>query len=203
MHILPPLKYDYNALEPVIDTQTMQIHHTRHHQAYIDKLNAGLQSHPEHLDRSLEDLLRKTKELPNSLQGIVRNHGGWHHNHSLFWEIMREPHEDSRPDADSQIIQGLSQIFGSFEDFQSAFSEKAIAHFGSGWCRLVQSGDILEIITTSNQDSPVMDDKKPLLGIDLWEHAYYLHYQNKRADYVSARWSVVDWDIVEQLYHNN
>lgn len=163
MYILPPLKYEYNALEPVIDTQTMQIHHTRHHQAYIDKLNAGLQNHAEYLDRSLEDLLNKIKKLPDNLQGIVRNHGGGHYNHSLFWEIMRTPHNDNSPDSDSQIGQAICQKFGSFKSFQTTFRDKAIEHFGSGWCWLIKSDNSLEIITTSNQDSPLMDNKIPLL----------------------------------------
>ncbi len=214
MYTLPTLKYDYHTLSPVIDPQTMEIHHTRHHQAYIDKLNAGLQTHPEYADRSLEELLDKIKELPDSLQGVVRNHGGGHHNHSLFWDIMRAPREDNRPHPDSQIGQAISQTFESFEAFQSQFSDKAVGHFGSGWCWLVSlpsyqegSGEIisniwkkLEIITTANQDSPLMNGKTPLLCVDLREHAYYLHYQNKRADYVSARWSVVDWERVNENF---
>lgn len=142
----------------------------------------------------------KIKELPDSLQGIVRNHAGWHHNHSLFWKIMGPAQESNKPTEWSVLHQAIIRIFWSFESFQSQFSDKAVAHFGSGWCWLVQSGDNLEIITTTNQDSPLMDGKTPLLWLDLWEHAYYLHYQNKRADYVSARWSLVNWDEVEQNF---
>lgn len=200
MHTLPPLPYAYTALEPIIDTQTMQIHHTKHHQTYIDKLNAGLTPYPEYQSRSLEDLLTKIKELPDTLQGVVRNHGGGHHNHSLFWTIMRPAQSDNRPTPESALATAIDSQFGSFESFQQQFSDKAVAHFGSGWCWLVKSGDTLEIITTSNQDSPLIDGKTPLLGLDLWEHAYYLHYQNKRADYVSARWSVVNWEGVEKKF---
>jgi superoxide dismutase, Fe-Mn family len=198
MHTLPPLPYTYDDLEPFIDAMTMQIHHTKHHQTYIDKLNAWLSGHPTYESWSVRDLLTKIKELPDSLQAIVRNHAGWHHNHSLFWKIMRPAQENNKPTEWSALHQAVVSTFWSFESFQSQFSDKAVAHFGSGWCWLVKSGDSLEIITTTNQDSPLMNNKTPLLWLDLWEHAYYLHYQNKRADYVSARWTLVNWDEVEK-----
>ena len=198
MHTLPQLPYSYDALEPIIDTQTMQIHHMRHHQTYIDKLNAGLSTHPQYEWRSAQELLEKIKELPDSLQSIVRNHAWWHANHSLFWKIMRSSTENNMPSTNSLLYQAIIENFSSFESFQTLFNDKAVAHFGSGWCWLVKSSDNLEIITTPNQDSPLMNWQQPLLGLDLWEHAYYLHYQNKRADYISARWSLVNWDEVEK-----
>jgi Fe-Mn family superoxide dismutase len=211
MHTLPPLPYTYDALEPVIDVMTMQIHHTRHHQTYIDKLNAWLSTYPSYESWSVRDLLIKIKELPDSLQGVVRNHAWWHHNHSLFWKIMKPAQENNRLTAWSAIEQAIINTFWSFEVFQSQFSDKAVGYFGSGWCWLVQFDEMshplgkgglggFEIITTTNQDSPLMNGKIPLLWLDLWEHAYYLHYQNKRADYISARWSLVNWDEVEKNF---
>jgi Fe-Mn family superoxide dismutase len=149
---------------------------------------------------SVTELLTKIKELPDSLQGIVRNHAWWHANHSLFWKIMRPVQENNKLSEWSTLHQAIIDTFWSFESFQSSFSDKAVAHFGSGRCWLVKSGDTLEIITTTNQDSPLMDSKIPLLWLDLWEHAYYLHYQNKRADYVSARWNVINWEEVEKNF---
>jgi Fe-Mn family superoxide dismutase len=215
MHTLPQLPYSYDALEPLIDAMTMQIHHTRHHQTYIDKLNAWISAHPIYESWSVTELLEKINELPDSLQGIVRNHAWWHANHSLFWKIMRSTTDNNMPTEWSALHQAIIKIFWSFESFQSSFSDKAVAHFGSGWVWLVSypldkgrsetsaPGVGLggfEIITTSNQDSPLMNWKIPLLGLDLWEHAYYLHYQNKRADYISARWSLVNWDEVEKNF---
>lgn len=201
MHTLPPLPYSYDALEPVIDSMTMQIHHTKHHQTYIDKFNAWLSTHPNYEWLSVVELLEKTKELPEAIQNIVRNHGGWHANHTLFWKIMKSSTDNNRPTDWLSINQAIISTFWSFEAFQSNFSDKAIAHFWSWWCRLIQAETELKIITTSNQDSPIMDGNIPLLWLDLWEHAYYLHYQNKRADYVSARWSLVNWQEVEKNFN--
>jgi len=200
MHTLPQLPYSYDALEPIIDTQTMQIHHMKHHQTYIDKLNAWLSTHPQYEWWSAQELLEKIKELPDSLQGIVRNHAWWHANHSLFWTIMRSSTENNMPSTDSSLYQAIVENFWSFDSFKDQFSSDWVAHFGSGWVWLVKDWTKLSIITTSNQDSPLMNWKTPLLGLDLWEHAYYLHYQNKRADYISARWSLVNWDEVEKNF---
>ena len=195
---LPNLPYAYDALEPVIDRETMQIHHTKHHQTYIDKLNAGLESYPEYSTWSLTDLLTKKDELPDSLQGIVKNHAGGHHNHSLFWTIMRSPSDNNLPTG--EIAQVINDTFWSFEAFKDKFSTTATNQFGSGWAWLVKSGESLEVISTANQDSPLMDHKTPLLGLDVWEHAYYLNYQNKRPAYIEARWSVINWEKVNELY---
>ncbi len=195
---LPPLPYAYDALEPVIDRETMQVHHTKHHQTYIDKLNAGLESYPDYSDWSLKDLLTKIKELPEDLQKVVKNHAGGHHNHSLFWTIMKAPADNNLPTG--TLAQAINDNFGSFEGFKDKFSTAATNQFGSGWAWLVKSGESLEVIATANQDSPLMDGKTPLLGLDVWEHAYYLNYQNKRPAYIEARWSVVNWEKVEELY---
>lgn len=198
MHTLPNLPYSYDALEPIIDAQTMQIHHTKHHQTYIDKLNAWLSAHPTYESWSVVELLNKINELPDSLQGIVRNHAGGHANHSLFWKIMRPASENNQPNLSWSLGQAITNQFGSFESFKDQFSTVAVNHFWSGWAWLVQNGDTLEIMSTSNQDSPLMQNKMPLLWLDIWEHAYYLHYQNKRADYIASRWSLVNWDEVEK-----
>ena len=195
---LPPLPYSYDALEPIIDRETMQIHHTKHHQTYIDKLNAGLESYPDYSDWSLKDLLTKIKELPEDLQKVVRNHAGGHHNHSLFWTIMKAPSDNNLPTG--EIAQAIVDSFWSFQAFKDTFSTAATNQFGSGWAWLVKSGDNLEVIATANQDSPLMDGKTPLLGLDVWEHAYYLNYQNKRPAYIEARWSVINWEKVNELY---
>lgn len=195
---LPPLPYAYDALEPIIDRETMQIHHTKHHQTYIDKLNAGLESYPDYSDWSLKDLLVKIRELPEDLQKVVKNHAGGHHNHSFFWTIMRPATEKNSPS--ETLAQAITDSFGSFEVFKDKFSTAATNQFGSGWARLVKVGDNLEVIATANQDSPLMEGKTPLLGLDVWEHAYYLNYQNKRPAYIEARWSVVNWEKVEELY---
>lgn len=196
---LPNLPYDYNALEPVIDEQTMRIHHTKHHQWYINNLNSGLESHPDYADWSLDDLLTKIKELPDALQSIVRKHAGWHANHSLFWKIMRPSQENNAPSG--EISNAINETFWNFEDFKDKFAAAWAGQFWSGWAWLVKNNDgSLQVLATPNQDSPLMNGQTPLLGLDVWEHAYYLQYQNKRADYIDARWSVVDWEKVNELY---
>lgn len=195
---LPELPYAYDALEPVIDRETMQIHHTKHHQTYIDKLNAWLQPHPSYESWSVSNLLQKIEELPTDLQPIVKNHGGGHANHSLFWKIMRKPQENNLPVG--TLAQAIDAQFWSFATFKDKFTTAATNQFGSWWAWLVQSGDNLEIISTPNQDSPLMNWKTPLLWLDVWEHAYYLQYQNKRAAYIDARWSLVNWEKVNELY---
>jgi superoxide dismutase, Fe-Mn family len=200
-HSLPALPYAYSALEPFFDAQTMEIHHTKHHQAYIDKLNAALTGTP-FADLPVEDLLRRFNEVPEdpstgsgqALRTAVRNHGGGHANHSLFWTILAPPSTDTKPD--DALEQALTQAFGSVQDFKVQFSEKATTLFGSGWAWLVVDNGSLKIETTPNQDSPLMQGRTPILGLDVWEHAYYLHYQNKRPEYVAAFWSVVNWNEV-------
>ena len=202
MYTLPQLPYDYTALEPLIDAQTMQIHHTRHHQTYIDKLNAGLASYPQYQWLSVEELLKQFDTLPDVLKPVVRNHGGGHANHSLFWIIMCPIAESEKSKAEStKLMEEINQSFGSFESFEEQLSMAALNQFGSGWAWLVQNSEGgLQIISTSNQDSPLLQWLTPLMGIDVREHAYYLTYQNKRADYINDRWHVVDWTKVAERF---
>jgi len=195
--ILPPLPYDFAALEPHIDTQTMQIHHGKHHQAYINNLNAALDKHPELYQKALEDLLRGTNSVPEDIRTAVRNNAGGHHNHSLFWTVMspKGGGEPSGPLADA-----ITQTFGSFVKFKEQLSTAAATRFGSGWAWLAVVGSKLEVISTPNQDSPLMDGKVPILGLDVWEHAYYLKYQNRRPDYIAAWWNVVNWPEVAKRF---
>lgn len=198
MHTLPPLSYSYDALEPHIDARTMEIHHTKHHQAYIDKLNAALEMHPDLQDSSVEGLLRSLETLPQSIQVAVRNHGGGHSNHSIFWETIG-PDGGGEPEGD--LGRDISEVFGSFSAFQEQFAAAAMGQFGSGWAWLAWSKtDGLHVAGLPNQDSPHLYGHEPLLGIDVWEHAYYLKYQNKRPDYVSAFWNIVDWRAVAKRY---
>jgi superoxide dismutase, Fe-Mn family len=195
---LPQLPYAYEALEPIIDKETMNIHHTKHHQTYVTKLNEAIAPHAELAGKSLEDLLRNIESVPAAARTAIRNHGGGHHNHSLFWKIMRPAQQNNAPTG--RLADHLNSTFGSFEKFKEAFSKNALDQFGSGWSWLVISRqgnqDTLELVKTANQDSPLMEGKRPILGIDVWEHAYYLKYQNRRADYVSAWWNVVNWDEI-------
>ena len=191
---LPTLSFEYSALEPAIDQLTMEIHHTKHHQTYIDKLNAGLELHVDLQTKPLTELLSSVSSLPPEIQGIVKNHGGGHHNHSLFWESLVAG--GSTPSETLSAL--LTTAFGSVDQFKTTITEQAIGHFGSGWAWLVQAEDkSLKVISTPNQDSPLMQGLTPLLGIDVWEHAYYLKYQNKRPEYVQAWWSIINWSIVE------
>lgn len=196
-HTLPPLPYAYNALEPHIDAMTMEIHYTKHHQAYIDKLNTALEKHPELQDKTVEELVADLDLVPEDIRTAVRNHGGGHLNHSLFWESLA-PAKGQAPEG--ALEQALIQAFGSIQDFKLKFSEKASTQFGSGWAWLVKDGDMLEVLATPNQDNPITQGKTPILGLDVWEHAYYLRYQNKRPDYIAAFWNIVNWDEVARRF---
>jgi len=196
-HALPPLPYDFAALEPHIDTQTMQIHHGKHHQAYVNNLNAALAKHPE-LDKwPLEDLLKKINQVPEDIRTAVRNNAGGHYNHSLFWTWMG-PKAGGEPSG--AVGDAIKKTFGDFAKFKEQIAASGAGRFGSGWAWLVWSGGKLEIISTANQDSPLMDGKTPVLGVDVWEHAYYLKYQNRRPDYIAAWWNVVNWAAVNKQF---
>ena len=192
-HELPPLPYAFDALEPHIDAQTMQIHHDKHHATYVTKLNEALDKEPSLHGKSLEDLLRGLNDVPESIRGAVRNHGGGHHNHSLFWEIMG-PNGGGEPTGD--VAEAISRDFGGFSAFKEKLTNAAANQFGSGWGWLVSDGGKLDVIAKPNQDSPLMDGKTPLLGVDVWEHAYYLKYQNRRPDYLAAWWNTINWQAV-------
>ena len=194
-HALPTLPYPYAALEPHIDARTMEIHHAKHHQAYVDKLNAAVAG-TEWEQWSVDDLLRRLREIPAEKQTAVRNHGGGHANHSLFWTIL-SPKGGGKPSGD--LARAIDASFGSFEAFQKQFTDAAIGRFGSGWAWLVVDSP-LAVLSTPNQDSPLMEGKTPLLCLDVWEHAYYLKYQQKRADYVAAWWQIVHWEEVERRF---
>ena len=199
-HTLPALPYDFAALEPHIDTQTMQIHHDKHHQAYITNLNNALNKHPELLSKSLEDLLRGISAIPEDIRTAVRNHGGGHHNHSLFWTIMAPAGKGGGGEPTGGFADAIKRTFGDFAKFKEQLSAAATSQFGSGWAWLTASNGKLEIAGRPNQDSPLMENKTPILGLDVWEHAYYLKYQNRRPDYVTAWWNVVNWREVGRRY---
>jgi len=194
-HNLPELPYAYNALEPYFDAQTMEIHHTKHHQTYVDKLNAALEKHSDLQNKSVEDLLRDLNSVPESIRTAVRNHGGGHFNHSFFWPMLRK--ETSYGGA---VADAINSSFGSFDTFKEKFSNSAALLFGSGWAWLVWGNNELQIVTTANQDNPLSQGKTPILGIDVWEHAYYLKYQNRRPEYVSAFFNVINWDKVNEYF---
>ncbi|MBX5435657.1 MAG: superoxide dismutase [Alicyclobacillaceae bacterium] len=196
-HQLPPLPYAYNALEPYIDELTMQIHHDRHHGTYVNNLNAALEGHPDLQAKSIEDLLKDINSVPESIRTAVRNNGGGHANHTLFWEIM-SPNGGGQPSG--ALADAINSTFGSFDKFKEEFTKAAIGRFGSGWAWLVVDGGKLSVISTPNQDNPLMEGKTPIFGLDVWEHAYYLKYQNKRPDYVAAFWNVVNWAEVERRF---
>jgi len=195
---LPKLTFSYDSLEPYIDTKTMEIHHTKHHQGYINKLNAALESHSTLQKKSLNELLANIKLLPQDVQIAVRNNGGGHANHTLFWSIMK-PNGGGKPV--DNLAKKITQTFGSFEGMKERFNYNAKTVFGSGWSWLCvdQKGE-LQLISTSNQDSPIIQGLTPIMGLDVWEHAYYLMYQNRRLDYINAWWHVVDWGMVEEHY---
>ena len=197
-HTLPKLPYAYDALEPDIDARTMEIHHTKHHQAYIDNLNKALEKYPELQEKKVEEMLLDFANIPEDIKVAVRNHGGGHANHSLFWELMTPDKKDR--EFKGKVADEINKRFSGFEKFKEQFSDAAMKRFGSGWAWLVAHEGHLEIISTANQDSPLMEGKSPLLGLDVWEHAYYLNYQNKRADYVRAWWNVVNWKKVNEIY---
>jgi superoxide dismutase, Fe-Mn family len=193
---VPDLPYDYDALEPHIDEATMRVHHDKHHQAYVDKANGALEG-TEWADRDAEDVLQNLDSLPADKQGPVRNNGGGHYNHTLFWQML-SPDGGGAPSGD--LAAAIEEAFGSFDEFKAKFKEAGIGQFGSGWAWLVKDGDGVAIVKTPNQDSPISDGKTPLLGCDVWEHAYYLKYQNKRPDYIDAFWNVVNWSYVEERF---
>ncbi len=195
---LPELPYDYDALEPHIDGRTMRIHHGKHHQGYTNNLNAAVANEAGLQGRSIEDILRNMADVPASIRGAVQNNGGGYANHNLFWTVM-SPHGGGDPTG--ALAQAIAQTFGSISEFRAAFSAAAGTRFGSGWAWLVvTAGGALEVYSTANQDSPLMQGDTPILGLDVWEHAYYLNYQNRRPDYVAAFWNVVNWDQVARNY---
>ncbi|MDE0073345.1 MAG: superoxide dismutase [Gammaproteobacteria bacterium] len=192
-HELPDLGYDYDALEPHIDARTMEIHHSKHHAAYTANLNAALKSHPGLQDRSVEDLLGNMGDVPEAIRGAVRNNGGGYVNHALFWDLMTPGGADA-PSGD--LAYAIEAAFGSVDELKSRVNTAAITRFGSGWGWVVATDSGLAVRSTANQDSPLMDGQTPILGVDVWEHAYYLRYQNRRPDYLTAWWSTVNWDVV-------
>ena len=197
---LAPLGYDFAALEPHIDAQTMQIHHGKHHQAYVTNLNTALNKHPELFTKSLDELLRGIAAIPDDIRAAVRNHGGGHHNHSLFWTIMAPAGKGGGGEPGGALADAIKRTFGDFAKFKELLSSTATSQFGSGWAWLTVANGKLEVGGRPNQDSPLMDNKIPILGLDVWEHAYYLKYQNRRPDYVAAWWNVVNWEAVARRY---
>jgi Fe-Mn family superoxide dismutase len=194
---LKPLNYAVDALEPVIDAQTVTIHHDKHQAAYVNNLNAALEKHPELAGKSLEALLSDLNAVPDDIRGAVRNHGGGVWNHELYWQVVG-PNAGGEPKG--ELAAAIDKYFGSFTSFKAEFEKAAMGRFGSGWAWLVKKGDALSILSTANQDNPMSDGFKPLLTIDVWEHAYYLKYQNRRAEYVSAFWNIVNWDEVSHRF---
>jgi Fe-Mn family superoxide dismutase len=194
---LPALPYAHNALEPSIDEQTMQIHHGKHHQTYVNNLNAALEKHPQLQGQPIEQLIADLNAIPEDIRTAVRNNGGGHANHTIFSTVMA-PNAGGPPTG--AIAEAIDAKFGSFDAFKEAFAKAATGRFGSGWAWLIKSGAGVDVTSTANQDSPLMEGKTPLLGLDVWEHAYYLKYQNKRPDYIAAFWNVVNWDAVNQAF---
>ncbi|TDM04356.1 superoxide dismutase [Macrococcus carouselicus] len=193
---LPQLPYAYDALEPHIDKETMEIHHTKHHNTYVTNLNAAVEG-TEYADQSIEELNKNIDSLPADIKTAVQNNGGGHYNHSLFWQLLSKDGGEPK----GEVLEAISAKFGSFEKFQEEFAAAATKRFGSGWAWLVLNNGELEIVSTPNQDNPLKEGKTPLLGLDVWEHAYYLNYQNKRPDYIQSFWNVVNWDKVNELYN--
>jgi Fe-Mn family superoxide dismutase len=195
-HEVPPLPYDYAALEPYIDAQTMTLHHDKHHATYVTNLNNALQKYPQLQNKSAEEIIRDIKSVPEDIRTAVRNNGGGHVNHTMFWKIMK-PKGGGAPSG--KIADEIKSAFGSFEDFQKLFNDTGTKQFGSGWVWLVRNtGGKLQVLSTPNQDNPMMDGHQPIMGNDVWEHAYYLKYQNRRADYLAAWWNVVNWDEINK-----
>jgi Fe-Mn family superoxide dismutase len=196
MHVLPKLPYAYNALEPVVDEKTMTIHHTKHHQAYIDKLNVALEQYPDLQGKSVEELIADIDSVPEAIRTAVRNNGGGHLNHSFFWEILTP----GGSELSGALKQAIEKGFGSVDSMKEKFAAEGAARFGSGWVWLVVDGGKLEILSSPNQDNPISSGKTPILGLDVWEHAYYLQYQNRRPDYIKAWWGVVHWSEVSKRF---
>lgn len=196
-YTLPELPYAYDALEPYIDVETMHLHHDKHHNTYVTNLNAAIEKHPELGEKSVEDLISDMNAIPEDIRTAVRNNGGGHANHTFFWEIMA-PNAGGQPTG--AIKEAIDETFGSFDEMKAAFKTAATDRFGSGWAWLVVNNGKLEITSTPNQDSPLMDGQTPVLGLDVWEHAYYLKYKNVRPDYIEAFWNVVNWDKVNELF---
>lgn len=194
---LPPLPYAYDALEPHIDEQTMRVHHDKHHAAYVNNVNSALEGHADLQGKSIEDLMRDLDSVPEDIRTAVRNNGGGHANHTLFWAIMSP---DGGGEPSGALADAINQAFGSFQGFKDELAKKAAGQFGSGWGWLVVDGGSLKIVSTPNQDTPLSQGMTPILGVDVWEHAYYLKYQNRRADYISEWWNVVNWDEVARRY---
>src|SRR5262245_14455416 len=197
-HSLPALPYDPAALEPHIDAQTMQIHHGKHHQAYVTNLNTALDKHHELHAKSLDDLVKGVASLPDDIKTAVRNNGGGHWNHSMFWKLMG-PHTGGAPSG--AVADAINSSFGSFDKCKELVNQAGMTRFGSGWAWIVDNHGKLEVMSTPNQDNPLMEGKKAILGVDVWEHAYYLKYQNRRADHLGAWWNVVNWSEVNRLIH--
>lgn len=198
---LPKLPFEYSALEPYIDKETMTIHHTKHHQTYVDNLNKALEAYPEYYERDIEDILKNYEDLPSEIKQAVINNGGGHYNHSFFWKIMIPGQGASAPAG--QLKEALEKNFGSFDNFKGEFSAKAMGVFGSGWAFLIlNKNNNLELKRHSFQNTPIMSGNAPIIGIDVWEHAYYLKYQNKRAEYIDAWWNVVNWEEAEKNFNN-
>ncbi len=189
---VPPLPYAYDALEPHIDKATMEFHHDKHHQAYVDKVNQALEGTPL-ADAPIEDVLRDLSAVPDGKRAAVKNNGGGHYNHSLFWQMMSP---DGGGEPSGALADAIAQAFGSFADFRAKVKETGVNQFGSGWAWLIHDGSGLAVVGSANQDSPISDGNTPLLGVDVWEHSYYLKYQNRRPDYIDAWWNVVNWDFV-------
>ena len=196
-HTLPPLPYDVAALEPHIDARTMEIHHGKHHAAYVNNLNAALEKAPELQSKGLDDLLRNLNAVPDAVRAAVRNNGGGHWNHTMFWQIMA-PKAGGEPSG--ALSDAVKSAFGDFAKFREQFKAAGVGRFGSGWAWLVVDGGTLKIESTPNQDTPLMEGRRAVMGLDVWEHAYYLKYQNRRPDYIDAWWNVVDWDKVAARY---
>jgi len=196
-YTLPPLPYPNNALEPYIDAMTMEIHHDRHHKAYVDNVNKALEGHPNLANKPIEQLLREINQVPENIRTAVRNNGGGHANHTMFWEIMK-PKGGGKPAGG--LDEAIRSTFTDFGSFQQQLKQAAMGRFGSGWAWLVFANGKLQITSTANQDSPFMDNQRPILGIDVWEHAYYLKYQNKRADYIDAWWNTLNWQAIGKRF---
>ena len=198
MFELPKLNYDYDALEPHFDAKTMEIHHTKHHQTYVTNLNKAIEG-TEYANWSLSKLLTDISSIPDTIKGAIQNHGGGHANHQLFWEIL-SPNGGGNPSG--RLAEAIDAAFGSFDQFKDSFNKAAQTRFGSGWAWLVIENGALAVTSTANQDSPLMAGQTPILGLDVWEHAYYLNYQNRRPDYIQAFWNVINWEKVESLFNN-